>query len=182
LYIDGALVMDDWVLRSHTTKAITLPMTLGPHVVVMEFFQSPGQSSATLDWMPIVPALCPATVTGWLGEYFHNRTLTGPSLLCRDDATIDFDWSQGPPGTPLPSDDFSARWTRTMAFAAGSYTFTVGSDDGARLYIDGALVGDWWYDTSYVTRTLTRTLTAGDHIIVMEFYERGGYARATLHW
>jgi hypothetical protein len=182
LYIDGALVMDDWVYRSYASRGITQVLGTGPHNIVMEYFQGPGQSSATLDWTPVVPAVCPATITGWLGEYFPNRTLTGPATLCRDDATIDFDWVQGTPGAPLTNDDFSVRWTRTEVFAAGTYAFQIGADDGARLYIDGVLVGDWWYDTPYATRTLNQALTAGAHTIVMEFYERGGFARATLNW
>ena len=103
-------------------------------------------------------------------------------MLCRDDSVIDFNWGQGTPGAPIPADDFSVRWTRTLAFAAGSYTFRLGSDDGSRLYIDGVLVGDWLYDVSYTTRAVTRSLKAGNHTIVMEFYERGGLARATLRW
>jgi hypothetical protein len=157
-------------------------MTAGSHTVVMEFFQGGGQARATLAWTPVVPAVCPTTVTGWLGEYFRNRTLTGPVMLCRNDVAINFDWGSGTPGAPIPVDDFSVRWTRTQAFTAGSYTFQLGSDDGARLYIDGVLVGDWWYDVSYTTRAVTRSLTAGNHTIVMEYYERGGSARATLRW
>jgi hypothetical protein len=148
----------------------------------MEFFQSAGQSSATLDWTEIVPEVCPMVVTGWLGEYFANAALEGPSQLCRDDAAVDFDWSQGSPGSPLATDDFSVRWTRTQPFAAGTYTFEVGSDDGARLYVDGLLVGDWWYDTLYAVRTVTRTLTAGAHTVVIEYYERDGDAGVTLDW
>ncbi len=68
------------------------------------------------------------------------------------------------------------------AFAAGTYTFTAGSDDGARLSIDGVLVLDWWDDHAYSTRSVTRTLPAGSHTIRMEYYENGGQARATLTW
>jgi hypothetical protein len=117
-----------------------------------------------------------------LGEYFDNPTLSGPAWLCRDDALVDFHWAQGSPGAPIPTNDYSVRWTRTQWFAAGNYTFHLGSDDGSRLYVDGVLVGDWWYDTTYATRAVTRALTAGDHTIVMEYYERTGDARATLHW
>ncbi|MCB9425354.1 MAG: hypothetical protein H6527_09835 [Actinobacteria bacterium] len=60
--------------------------------------------------------------------------------------------------------------------------FTVGSDDGHRLYIDGTLVLDTWRDQAYTTRTVTRTLTAGPHRITLEYYENGGLAQATLTW
>ncbi len=149
---------------SATAAQMAYPMTINPVVVV--------------------PPGCPATPLGWRGEYFANATLTGSSTLCRDDANVNFDWGYGSPAPGLPADDFSVRWTRTQDFAAGNYTFTVGSDDGARLYIDGVLILDRWVDQAYPTPqpTVGRSLTNGSHAVVMEYYERGGAARATLTW
>ena len=39
---------------------------------------------------------------------------------------------------------FSVQWARIQTFVAGTYTFTLGTDDGGRLLIDGALVLDRW--------------------------------------
>ena len=127
---------------------------------------------------------CPGTVVGWKAEYFANVALTGAPVLCRDDANpINLDWGSGSPDATVPADNFSVRWTRTQAFAAGYYTFTLGSDDGGRLYIDGALVIDTWGDRSYATSPPYSVFVAdGNHTIVMEFYENGGLARATLNW
>ena len=72
----------------------------------------------------------------------------------------------------MNSDYFSARWTRTSHFDAGSYEFSVTADDGVRLYIDGKLVIDKWIDQGPTTYIVTKTLTAGDHSIKMEYYER----------
>jgi len=127
------------------------------------------------------PGACP-TITGWRGEYFNNTGLGGAPVLCSNDGSIDFNWGSGSPGGSVPSNGFSARWTRTQHFSAGTYTFTLGSDDGARLYIDGVLVLDWWGDHAYGTRTVTRTLSAGSHTIRMDYYENTGQARATLAW
>jgi hypothetical protein len=69
-----------------------------------------------------------------------------------------------------------------MSFAGGSTTFTLGSDDGSRLYIDGKLVLDQWKLQSYATESLTTTLKAGPHTIVVEFYENYGSAAVTLSW
>ena len=109
-------------------------------------------------------------------------SLAGSAVLCRSDPSLNFNWGSGAPAPGLPSNQFSVRWTRTVNFSAGSYTFVLGSDDGARLYIDGVRVIDWWSDHGYGTRSVTRTLSAGNHTIVMEYYENGGSARATLSW
>ena len=44
--------------------------------------------------------------------------------------------------------------------------------------VDGNLVIDDWIDRGFAQRTVdTATLPAGDHQIVVEFYENGGSAR-----
>jgi hypothetical protein len=55
----------------------------------------------------------------------------------------------------------------------------IGSSDGFRLYINGTLVSNsaWWTDREYTTNVITRNLTAGNHTIVIEFYESTGSAR-----
>ena len=127
-------------------------------------------------------AACPGTYTAWVGEYYNTITPTGTPALCRNDADVNFNWAAGSPDPSIPANNYAARWTRTVNVTAGSHTFTVGSDDGHRLYIDGVLVLDTWRDQAYATRSTTQTLTAGNHTVVVEYYERGGYARATLTW
>ena len=119
---------------------------------------------------------------GWRGEYYANTTLTGVPALCRDDADIDFCWNGASPGAGVPGTDFSVRWTSTAQFAAGSYEFVMGSDDGARLYIDGTLVIDDWVPRPHTTRAITQVMTPGPHTIVMEYFQSPGQSSATLDW
>jgi hypothetical protein len=125
---------------------------------------------------------CPGPYTGWVGEYYANVNMTGTPALCRDDAVINFPWAGGSPASAIPADNFSVRWTKTVTFTAATYNFTVGSDDGSRVYVDGTLLIDYWSDHGYGTRSASTAITAGAHTIVMEFYERGGSAQATLTW
>jgi hypothetical protein len=57
---------------------------------------------------------------------------------------------------------------------AGPHTFTVESDDGAKLYIDGELVVD--NDGIHTAKEVSgqRELTAGYHRIFLEYYNAGG--------
>jgi hypothetical protein len=66
-----------------------------------------------------------------------------------------------------------------MYFGAGPWDFVIGSGDGFRLYINGTLVSNsaWWTNREYTTNVITRNLTAGNHTIVIEFYESTGSAR-----
>ena len=78
----------------------------------------------------------------------------------------------GPTGIAVGSDNFPVRWVKTQSFAAGTYTFTVTADDGVRVYLDGALVIDQWKDQPPTTYTASRSVSAGDHVLSVEYYER----------
>jgi glucose/arabinose dehydrogenase len=126
-----------------------------------------------------VPAGCASTQ--WRASYFANRTLSGSPAGERCEAAVDYNWgSGGPTGVGVGTDNFSARWVKTQSFAAGSYTFTATADDGIRVYLDGALVIDQWRDQSPTTYTATRQVTAGNHELKVEYYERGGGAVARV--
>ena len=67
--------------------------------------------------------------------------------------------------------------------ADGSYTFTTGSDDGSRLWIDGQLVVD--NDGLHGYREIASaavTLSAGKHAIRCDFFENGGAESLRVFW
>jgi hypothetical protein len=125
-------------------------------------------------------AACPATFAGWKGEYYSNTTLASPRTLCRDDADVNFNWGTASPGSPVPVDNFSARWTRTSQVAAGTYKLTLGTDAGGRLLVDGVNVLDAWLPIHTYPATppsITMNLSKGLHTFVVEYYETTSSAR-----
>lgn len=122
----------------------------------------------------------------WKGEYFPNKILSGSPLMVRDDGNgfINFDWGTGSPSTAcgIGLDNFSVRWTRTVLFNSGTYRFTVRSDDGFRLYVDGSLKLDGWCDQPPTNYFVDIGLSAGNHTVMMEYYENAGGATASLSW
>jgi len=104
-------------------------------------------------------------------------SFSGAPVFARDDASLHFDWGIGSPDPRIPADYFSAKWDSTQWIpAAGNYTILVSSDDGVRVWIDGAIVVDAWYDHAPTLFSATRFLTAGAHAVHVEFYERTGGA------
>ena len=61
-----------------------------------------------------------------------------------------------------------------MNFAPGNYEFTIGADDGVRMWIDGELVYNRWVNKSFSTETIVVPLNDGDHVIEVDYYEWGG--------
>ena len=99
-------------------------------------------------------------------------------MLTRTDDAIDFDWGDGAPDFGVPVDRFSARWTRTKTYAAGTYRFSVTGDDGIRVLVDGAQVIDGWFYQAPTTYTADVPLTEGQHTVVVEYFEHTGGAVA----
>jgi hypothetical protein len=128
----------------------------------------------------------PVPIDRWRGEYFNNRNLSGPPVMIRDEGlqNIDFDWGLGSPlqDCHVNVDQFSVRWTRTVAFAGGAYRFNITSDDGVRLFIDGQEKFSAWQERPLTTNTIEVAITPGNHKIVLEYFENFGSAVAELSW
>jgi hypothetical protein len=118
----------------------------------------------------------------WQAAYWNNTSLSGSPVLQRSESSLDYNWGTGSPGPGVHADGFSARWTRYLDLAAGTYRFTATSDDGMRVYVDGSLLINEWYDHAARTVSADRALGAGHHLVVVEFYENAGDAVARLSW
>ena len=94
--------------------------------------------------------------------------LQGNPVFVRDDPNIDFVWGSGV-RRRIPGTDFSVRWIRWLFMdRPGSWTFTVITDDGVRLWVDDQLVIDVWYDQPATTHATTLNLTQAFHLVRME--------------
>ncbi len=180
LWVDDQLVLDRWVVRSATDDEAALQLAAGTHRIRLEYFEDVGLAELRLSWEKREDA----GSTAWRGEYFTNPWLIGYPTVTRQDAAVDFNWGTGSPASGIPADNFSARWTRTLVLPAPrTLTFSLRTDDGARLWVDGQLVLDRWYDqVATTTHTARVALPAGVHTIVLEYYEHGGLASAWLGW
>jgi hypothetical protein len=146
-------------------------------------------SRVRLEVETVVSPTCIADVPGgrWKGEYFNGITPTDFPAMVRDDGAdfLNFNFGDGGPGGTcgLGVDNFSARWTRTVDFAAGTYRFSVTGDDGVRLYVDGQLKIDKWFSQGATTYTADVTFnSAGPHQVKLVYFESGGPGIALLSW
>jgi hypothetical protein len=63
----------------------------------------------------------------------------------------------------------------------GPVHFVIGSDDGSRLYVDGAIWIDSWSDHSYTEKGVTRDLSSGFHTVTLWYYEITSTARISFN-
>jgi hypothetical protein len=119
---------------------------------------------------------------GWQAAYWNNTALSGPPALQRAEGNLDYDWGTGSPAPGVNADQFSARWTRYIDVAPGTYRFTVTADDGIRLWVDDGLLIDQWRDQSPTTFSAAKYLGTGHHLVRVEYYEDFGGAVARVSW
>ena len=74
------------------------------------------------------------------------------------------------------------RWTSTITVGTGTYRFATSTDDGVRLSVDGGLRIDKWIDQGTTEWTADVELSAGDHAVIMEYYENGWDAVARMSY
>jgi hypothetical protein len=191
VFVDGHLLIQDWT--DHGLKAYNSQISLvdGFHTVVVEYYENTGGAAVSVQMSrrgggvivppvvvvpPPVVVVPPPAGNGWQAQYFANPDLSGRSISTVDSA-IQFQWGQGGPAILGGQNDFfSVRWTRTQFYQAGEYVLKTKSDDGVRVYVDGALQIDAWRIQSLAENKRKVFLSQGIHTIVVEYYENNGDA------
>jgi hypothetical protein len=127
---------------------------------------------------PPVQAQTAQTGSNWTAFFWNNRNFEGNPVVGRTDQVVNFNWQTGSPAAGVNGDNFSARWSTTINFAAGTYRFRAGADDGVRVAIDGVLIINMWTDAvnGFQVSTADVQLSAGNHTIVIDYYENVGNA------
>jgi photosystem II stability/assembly factor-like uncharacterized protein len=147
-------------------------IAINKQVSSIEVFDNPSCSAS--------PA--PNPVGGyWTTTYFNDASL---GTQCAVDTTpgpyLFKDWGTGSPNSKCSADNFSGRFTQTVYFPEGKYTFHLGADDRARMKIGSDTIIDRWSSTT--TSSAVRTMPAGNYLITVEYAELTGSARVAAWW
>ncbi|HEU4404286.1 MAG TPA: PA14 domain-containing protein [Polyangiaceae bacterium] len=194
LWLNGSLLVDHWAAHPLTADVTpALGLVAGQrYELAVEYRELAGQAAMQLQWLAPGAADYAAVPTarlfaggaGLRGQYYANDSLAGPPALTRVEA-VDFDWGGDSPAAGLPADNFSARWVgKVRAPRAGAYRFQTLSDDGVRVWVNGALLVDnWTAHPPTVDTSATIELAAGQRYdVTVEYQEFGGGATMRLRW
>ena len=115
---------------------------------------------------------------------FDDGRLLGDAASSIDRAApAGVDWANGSPMDLgiTAADDFSVRWTGQLRVdTGGSFVFRYVTDDGQRLWLDGAPVLDAWDATTHDSMTPAIDLAPGWHDLAIDVSEAAGVAQAFL--
>ncbi len=201
VFVDDQPVIDDW--RAGPLRELSLVQTLGsaPRLRV-EYFEDGGPASVFFSVTPLtaganepaaalpawrLPAAAPVVPQDqWRVQYYNNTDLAGSTAAVQIEARglypIDHNWGAAAPQVGIGSDFWSARYTGRFYFPGGDYTFFAQSDDGVRVYLDNILVINGWFDGSNDRSSRFDELSAGYHIVQVDYYERSEEARLRVWW
>ncbi len=171
--------------RPRPGQMLTADVTLsaGSHHIQVDYHDVTGNAYLYVTWQNLANGVTtpdfPAPVTFnvlWTAQYYSNNYLGGNPVLSQSEPGPSHNWGTGSPGPAVPADNFSARWTVYQQFDGDTYTISVRADDGVRVLVDGALEIDQWHGYLDQTYSATFVLPAGQHSIVIEYYEATGNA------
>lgn len=81
------------------------------------------------------------------------------------------------------NDNFAIKFTGAISIPKdGKYTFYTSSDDGSRLYLDGKLIVDNDGVHPSTEKVGEAQLSAGDHPIIVTYYQAGGEQELKVEW
>ncbi|MDQ0231429.1 beta-N-acetylglucosaminidase/single-stranded DNA-binding protein/SH3-like domain-containing protein [Metabacillus malikii] len=193
VYVDGKLVIDQWSNGGYREKAIKLSISDNKNVqanekdihwIEVQYYDYISAGKVDFSLEPVKEA----TEATWLGEYYPSNNFKGtPAIVGGTNAltkvdNIHFNWGNGSPLSGIPTDHFSARFTKEDIFEEGTYLFNVLADDGVRVYLDDKIVLDAWPNSDYKDKKTAVDISQGRHKIVVEYYEKTYGAYLTFNY
>ena len=168
-----------------TTPAVITPAVVAPAVVAPAVVaKAVVEKTATVVEAVLKPGLLAEyyDLSEALSDFPDIAADTKPAVS-RVDATINIEDSEdNVPGTTL-SEHFYVRWTGFVRVPKdGTYTFTINSDDGSRVFINDKEVIDNGGIHAVEEKSGDVELKSGDHKIKVEFFENEGGAACILMW
>ncbi len=134
--------------------------------------------------LPPTPPAAPDCTgsTPWNVSFFANKTLSGAPAVVGCDSSISENWGSGSPSSEIPSDSFSARFRQDVTLAsAAQLKVTASSNNGIRVWVDGdRLINNWTDGVFNGLSATSRTLDAGVHNVVVEWYDNTGDANVSV--
>ncbi len=141
-------------------------------------------SSGEEDLVPVPPQALfrlQGSEQGLLASYWDNAAWSGTPVFHEVTPFLLLSWPNGSPvGTGGP---FSARFTGLLhVVESGHYDFRVEADDGARLTLDGKVLGEGLTAGQANSFEASAELQSGDHPIVIDYFQQGGGSALRLLW
>lgn len=180
VWVGDTLAIDAWQPQQARTYANTLYLN-GNMPLRVEYFEQGGNAVVNFYFQAANTSPSPPSAESWRGSYFNTPNLIPPPVCQENSPHLVFNWNGASPACGIGGQFFSARWdsARTAPFT-GFYTVNLTVDDGARVYLDGALILDAWREQPPTNYAATIYLNAGPHNWRVEYFQSTGGSQIAL--
>jgi hypothetical protein len=177
LVIDGKDASGDQFFCSGL-HPVTLRWELNPSSeppgVMARYEDFPAIEIAAESWFKLDPPQ-----QGLIGTYYRGIDWAGEPLCTRATPFLLLAW---PDEEPV-SGAFSARFNGKLRVTKpGLYRLIINADDGARITLDGTVIGDGLVPNQTNEIKVEVELTAGDHPIQIDYFQAGGGSALEFKW
>lgn len=171
IYVDNELVFQIDSPGHHKFTEL-IKVKKGTQNVRVEFVELTGNARISLDFVP--------SKGDWLAKYYSNTKLSGVPVYYETINQLNLDWgSDSPKG--LPSNNFSAEFTKFIDFVGGEYFITGEVDDLIKVFINDKLVLDIT-KPGHHNFTEVVNIPKGKQKVRVEFVEYTGRAKINLNF
>jgi PA14 domain len=195
LSLDGGstYVINQWNDQGYGTTTYSVHLN-GTYNLVLEYYENMGDNRISFNMTKSCTGSGDPTVYGtnnkWIGYVYTGTSFNSYKGYVSEGTAVSPNFDEGFGGDvvtyntsdcPITTTQFSVRYRLQSSLSNGTYTITVGGDDGYRLSLDGGAtyVINNWNDQSYNTSTYTAILN-GTYNMVLEYYENSGQNRVSF--
>jgi uncharacterized protein YraI len=170
-WVNGSVVLSTLDAGQPNT-VLTVDQTLSGNVhLQLDYRERSGGAAISVNWLDVNAVTTPVPTGSWLAEYFPNQTLSQPPTAILNESSPSHNWGFNAPLASMPAEYWSARWRTSQTFTAGTYRFTTQADDGVRVFVDNSLIIDRFSESPGAVNVADLNLTAGNHVITVEYLE-----------
>jgi len=145
-----------------------------PLRVLARYEDFPAAEITPESWFAIDPP-----VRGLTGTYFRGTDWSGEPLCSRSTPFLLLAWPDEEPVTGA----FSARFSGKLRVTEpGRYRLIINADDGARITLDGVVIGESLVPNQTNDIDVEVELTVGDHPIQIDYFQAGGGSALAFKW
>lgn len=117
---------------------------------------------------------------GLKAEYFNTKNLSGEPVMTRVETTINHNWKKNSPKRGVVNaDKFSIRWSGVYKSSHDEeIEFTLGGDDGYRMFIDDEeVISNWGHHAMNYRKYLLKAKANRKYDIRIEYFDNASDAR-----
>jgi hypothetical protein len=199
MWMDEDLIVNNGGLHSKKTKQGSRSLSSDLHAIRIDYFEKDGGQGCIFKYsgqdtghQQVVvgqSALRTNPILDGLTEevFYFEQSSSMPDLnahepnMAREVDIVDYPETNDKFPGFSKAHNFAVRYTGFVQInAPGDYEFTIGSDDGSKLYINDQVIIDDDGLHSYKEKSATKTLSTGYHRLQLEYFQHDGGASIRL--